>query len=81
MLAIYGISIGYDDFTLPCIWNKIFGISCPGCGLSRTFHSMLFDHQVRVYWDYRPSMYLFILLMVAKTALLVQRSARPRTML
>lgn len=30
-----------DGPILPCIFNKITGIYCPGCGMSRAVHSLL----------------------------------------
>ena len=41
-----GIGIAYLIFTLitgfgiPCIFNKITGLKCPGCGISRMFISL-----------------------------------------
>jgi hypothetical protein len=29
------------DICIPCIWQSIFGIHCPGCGLTTAFISMI----------------------------------------
>ena len=29
------------DVCLPCVWNLLFDIICPGCGLTRAFISLL----------------------------------------
>jgi hypothetical protein len=29
------------DLCIPCIWQSIFGVHCPGCGLTTAFISMI----------------------------------------
>ena len=29
------------DICIPCIWKKIFGFQCPGCGLTTAFISLI----------------------------------------
>jgi len=29
------------DICIPCIWQSIFGIHCPGCGLTTAFISLI----------------------------------------
>lgn len=44
----FGIDIG-----IPCLWKSIFGINCPGCGLTTAFISLLefdFEEAFRINW-------------------------------
>ena len=38
--AILEITIGID-ICIPCIWKLIFGLHCPGCGLTTAFISLI----------------------------------------
>lgn len=46
VLYVLVIGIGYYIFTkitgwaLPCFFNKIFGVYCPGCGITRMFQAV-----------------------------------------
>ncbi len=48
VLAIYGLAV--DPTTgsggVPCLWRLVFGVECPGCGLSRA-DALLFRGHVR----------------------------------
>ena len=50
ILAILGFYILFSsilkavsdiDICIPCIWKSIFGIHCPGCGLTTAFISLI----------------------------------------
>jgi hypothetical protein len=34
-------SIAAIDICIPCIWKSIFGVQCPGCGLTTAFISLI----------------------------------------
>ena len=34
-------SIAGIDICIPCIWKSIFGVQCPGCGLTTAFISLI----------------------------------------
>lgn len=41
------------DICIPCIWQSIFGIHCPGCGLTTAFISMIefdFKKALEINW-------------------------------
>lgn len=48
-LVIYGLAVDptTGDGGIPCLWRLVFGIDCPGCGLSRA-DALLVRGQV---WD------------------------------
>ncbi len=58
VLAVCGISYAAVCFHLgvglPCIFNKITGLLCPGCGISRMF-LCLFRGDIRGAWSYNPA--------------------------
>jgi len=56
--AVFYIFTGID-ICIPCIWKKIFGITCPGCGLTTAFISLLkFDFK----GAYEANRLIFILI-------------------
>jgi hypothetical protein len=34
-------AVSNKDLCIPCIWKSIFGIQCPGCGLTTAFISLI----------------------------------------
>ena len=34
-------SVADIDICIPCIWKSIFGVHCPGCGLTTAFISLI----------------------------------------
>lgn len=41
------------DICIPCIWKSIYGINCPGCGLTTAFISLIelnFNHAFEANW-------------------------------
>ena len=46
-------------FSIPCLFNKITGLQCPGCGVTRMCISILkFD--LKSAFDYNPVIFCFI---------------------
>ena len=42
LFALYGAVLGlWMYLKLPCVWRGIFGIICPGCGMSRAWLAVL----------------------------------------
>lgn len=65
-LFYVGILIVFWGFKIPCIFNTVFGVPCPGCGMSRAFFSVLrFDFAAAfgfhpMFWSV-PILYLYLL--------------------
>ncbi len=57
MLAVgvlYAVAVSVIGFGIPCIFHKITGLQCPGCGISRMFLS-LFRGDFASAWGYNPA--------------------------
>lgn len=62
VLAAVGVYITFSailktvsgiDICIPCIWKSIFGLNCPGCGLTTAFISLMelnFNHAFEANW-------------------------------
>lgn len=46
------------DIMIPCLWKSIFGINCPGCGLSRAGEQLLL---LDFYGAYQSNPIIYIL--------------------
>lgn len=57
-------SSGGNEYPVQCVHQKITGISCPSCGLSRSFSSLVrLDYNTAVEFNkYGPRVFLFFLL-------------------
>ena len=49
------------NFYIPCIFKKITGFYCPGCGITRMFRSLL---ELNIYQAFRYNPLVFILLIL-----------------
>lgn len=50
-----------EDYMLPCVNKKIFGIECPGCGMQRSIAHLLRGEFTEAFHMY-PAIYTLILL-------------------
>ena len=41
ILVLGFVYVKFSPFHVPCIWKKLFGIPCPGCGLTGAYISLL----------------------------------------
>ncbi|WP_242131932.1 DUF2752 domain-containing protein [Aestuariivivens marinum] len=54
---------GFDDYMLPCLNKKLFGIECMGCGLQRSASLVTQGEFVDAFYMY-PAIYTLILLLI-----------------
>ncbi|MDD7887006.1 DUF2752 domain-containing protein [Flavivirga sp. 57AJ16] len=50
-----------DDYMLPCLNKKLFGVECMGCGLQRSMALIFKGHFVDAFYMY-PAVYSLIIL-------------------
>jgi len=50
-----------EDYMLPCLNKKFFGLECPGCGMQRSM-SLLFQGEFVAAFKMYPAIYTLILL-------------------
>ncbi len=56
--CILKLTTGFN-ITVPCLYNKIFNIHCPGCGLTTAFINLL-KLDFRAAWNLNPLIYIVI---------------------
>ncbi len=54
---------GLEEYMLPCLNKKLFGVECMGCGLQRSFSLLLHGEFVAAFKMY-PAIYTLILLFI-----------------
>lgn len=68
IILVYGILYAFTKKGLPCIFHKITGLYCPGCGITRMFVSIF---KLNIYQAFRYNPLVFILLIISLFYLLV----------
>jgi len=58
------VSAGLKSFTvvdicLPCLWKAIFGVSCPGCGLTSAFIQLVRLNPIGA-WQANPLIFIVL---------------------
>jgi hypothetical protein len=56
-------SLSLEDYMLPCLNKKLFGVECPGCGMQRSAHLLLQGEFMEAFKMY-PAIYPLMLLLV-----------------
>ena len=68
ILFLIGLILFLIDKPIPCIFNKITGLYCPGCGITRMFISILkLDYK----GAFRYNPFVFVLLILYLIFLLI----------
>ena len=55
------ISLQLEDYMLPCLNKRLFGIECPGCGIQRSISLLLQGEFTAAFYMY-PAIYTLLLL-------------------
>lgn len=68
IILVYGILYIFTKQGIPCIFHKISGLYCPGCGITRMFISLF---KLNIYQAFRYNPLVFILLIMSTLYFLV----------
>lgn len=68
ILIIYGLTYIVTKNGIPCIFHKVTGLFCPGCGITRMFISLF---KLNIYQAFRYNSLVFILLILSILYILV----------
>lgn len=68
IILVYGILYIFTKQGIPCIFHKISGLYCPGCGITRMFISLF---KLNIYQAFRYNPLVFILLIISTLYFLV----------
>ncbi len=64
VLLYYITGINVLSFGYPCIFNKVTGYCCPGCGGTRSIRALLKGDILRCLYDYPPMLYGIVIYVV-----------------
>ncbi|NDV67659.1 DUF2752 domain-containing protein [Dysgonomonas sp. 25] len=59
VIAIILKSLSIVDITIPCLWTKIFGFHCPGCGLTTATIELIHLRPVAAF-ETNPLVYIVV---------------------
>ena len=60
-MKFYTLYLDIEDYMLPCLNKKMFGIDCPGCGIQRSLAHVIDGEFVPAFEMY-PAIFTLILL-------------------
>ncbi len=58
-----GAYMGLQDYMLPCMNKKLFGVECPGCGMQRSLALLIEGDFMGAFYMY-PGIYPLVLLLL-----------------
>ena len=61
--GIYAIICTYTDFRIPCVFHKITGFYCPGCGITRMCIALL-HLDIKKAWSYNPLLMIVLPILI-----------------
>ncbi len=61
-MVLTALLFALEDYMLPCLNKKIFGVECPGCGLQRSV-SLLFQGDFVAAFKMYPAIYPILFLL------------------
>ena len=70
--GIYIIFIKASGFAIPCMFHKITGLLCPGCGTTHLFLAMASLH-IREAFFYNPAVFILLCLWILVSGLCMFR--------
>ena len=69
--TVFFIYLVVNVFDLDCIFKSIFGIRCPGCGLTRAFRSILSGNLIKAFKYNILSIPIFISIIVIFISMII----------
>lgn len=78
-LCLTGVLLSKAGFGIPCVFHKISGLECPGCGITRMVGAFLEGNLSRA-WRYNPFTFLaapILLVLMLRLAARYIRSGQP----
>ncbi len=58
-MKLFALLVLLEDFMMPCLTKKYFGVDCPGCGLQRSI-AFLIKGDFAAAWDMYPAIFSII---------------------
>lgn len=60
-MKTYVLFLNLEDYMIPCLSKKLFGIDCPGCGIQRSLMHIIHGDFITAFHLY-PAIYTMIFL-------------------
>ena len=67
VLLYFCTGLSILEFNYPCMFNKITGLCCPGCGGTRAARALLRGEILKSIYDYPPLLYALIVYCIFMT--------------
>lgn len=64
VLLYFLTGINVLSFSYPCVFNKVTGLCCPGCGGTRAARALLRGEIIKSIYDYPPLLYAVIVYVI-----------------
>ncbi|MDO5760037.1 MAG: DUF2752 domain-containing protein, partial [Bacteroidota bacterium] len=57
--------VAFFSYMLPCIYHKLFGISCPLCGFQRSLEALVCGEIKKSVYLFPPIFYVFFMVIIS----------------